>query len=174
MRNHETRLKAVENLASLQGRITLDDPFMTAVTFAEHADLLAEICLNQLGKYAKRIAGDDYNTIPHPKFGKVGYLPICVWMEALYVYYVEKDMLMSVRQYCMFQDIAITREDRKAIEGVAGMHAIHLGLPVGVGETTKRYPEGQPLFSVKCIDEAMGIIASVKLAARTIEQFRRG
>ncbi len=152
-------------------RQSVTNPMMTAIQFEEHGDLFDshfEISLNELGKIAKDLAGDLYNAISHPTFGKVGYLPLSMWMDSLYEYHIRKGLPMTVRQYVTFEGLELSREDRLATEGVSFILSANV---VEFGTPTVRYPLGQPLFHPIVIEEALGIVAIIRDSNELLDEF---
>lgn len=90
----------MEEIVRALTETVLSNPVMTAVQFADHAELGDTVDLNELGRLAKTVAGPEgYNTVPHPKYGKVGYLPVSFWMDALGQYYDTQDSGITPEEF---------------------------------------------------------------------------
>lgn len=143
-------------------KLTISDPFMTAVQYADHNELDTEaVCLNTLGKIAKRLAGENYSTISHARFGHVGYLQVSVWNAALVKYFEDRQEGMTVRQYTNLVGVEVSKTDRYALEFLAGEYSRAHSKPVTYGASTCRHPSGEPLFLPSVIDQSMAFMATV-------------
>jgi hypothetical protein len=119
---------------------------MTAVQFRDHAGF-DDVDLNELGKFAKDFSGRGYKKIAHPCFGSVGFVSVDIWMQALRAYYLKHNRLTTVHGFFVVSDLPVRYY--KKIEKLL----VLLEVVRQLGEPTKDWPEGQPLFTWKVLED---------------------